>query len=280
MKPNNQNSKTYDLVRTYRRYADLIKGWIIGLIILVIALWLKQRGPGAPEFVGFAIFFAIAVVSMSTFIFIRQGKNNPSNEHSSDGKLMYSDTTGNAVHFSIPQDAYDGDVPALLDGQRCKVLLAPAIASGSIMTVEIAGQTEYENQENVVMLTDNTIFAVQIPVMSGGLGSQSKIADIMGLAGVNAAEQNIFGATLQNEELKKKTEETLNSMTLSEISQKYYSYALPITTIASVDTNILNNIVVTTKSGGKHTWATMNDGSREKFMQVLKDMITPKATQQ
>lgn len=279
MRSNNQNSKTYTLVRTYRRYADFIKGWVIGLIILVIALWLRQRGTGATEFVGFAIFFAIAVVSMSTFIFVRQGKKTPMDEHTQDGKLTYFDTTGNAVRFSIPQDAYNGDVSALLDGQRCIVLLAPAIASGSIIMVETTGQAEYKNQENIVMLTDNTIFAVQIPLMSGELGSHSQIGDIMGLAGVNSAEQNILGATLQREELKKKAEEVVGSMTLAEISQKYYSYVLPITTIASVETNVLKNIVVTTKSGSKHAWATMSDENSEKFMTSIQEMIRHLATQ-
>lgn len=260
-------------IRSYKRWTQLIGGVFFTLVIAGVGFWMimsdSQTAHGTPlaVYAPYAFLVASIVLIISIIFFVRQGKVFSAQNNAAFGKVSYQDTTGDAVRMAPLVDASQGS--ADLSAQHPLATLTPVMANG-LHEVGGAGQTTLHNQENAVILTEQYLVAVQIPVTEGsqeGLGGLAGLAGSL-MPGAGADTLNTVMTGLNSGATAGAALKIIGESTVADIAQKYYSFVVQRSDITSIHKTMLGSIDVKTNTGKKYSWSCMDRDSTQHFLEV------------
>lgn len=220
--------KIATILRAIRRYGHLVGFLLLSLIFIALGIWAHGRIDDTTTIVFLFVAGVLGIV-FTIWNFIRQGKKYTGSDNAMKEKVTYQDTSGDAVQFSGPTGATTD-----LTNQEQIAAVYPLMALG-VVGVGFFGQTKVKNQENTIVLTKEYLVGLQIPITEGSKQGIGSAATLIGAAvGADAAYQNTMTSIFAGGELGQAVQEVLAKHSMVELTQKYYSYVLPLSSVESV----------------------------------------------
>jgi hypothetical protein len=258
----NKQKDTIGYINTASRISKLISGIILSLVLIAMGIFFIVIAP-TTVIVYLLPIGGVAFLTLTIIIFIRQSKKPSASEDAAAGKLTYANFTQDSMRYAAPKGA--ATTPAAHG--TVKAWLAPAMPSG-VVSVTLLGQGTYTRQENTVLLTDDALVCLQIPPTQEAT-SDSVVGTILSVLPTDATTKNMFTSSFDRSSLRETVESEVATNSIETLMQKYYSFSIPFSEVASIEFHRIGGIHLKTQSLGTFQWMS-GFGEDEKFLEAMK----------